>query len=173
VILDDTILSHRYSMALWISLLLITGVARFVPNYLRRRIGGKAALRVQRDLQRAVHHHMQHLDASRRDEIRAGDIMSRSTSDLTLIQMFLQQLGIGYGNVTLLVVSLIVMVVLSPLLALVMAVSVPIFLFVAMRFRSRSFPASWMDQRFQGAVAGVVEEAVTGVRVVKAFGQEA
>jgi ATP-binding cassette subfamily B protein len=29
-----------------------------------------------------------------------------------------------------------------------------------------------MDQRFQGSVAGVVEEAVTGVRVVKAFGQE-
>ena len=36
----------------------------------------------------------------------------------------------------------------------------------------RTFPASWMDQRYQGAVAGVVEEAVTGVRVVKAFGQE-
>lgn len=53
-----------------------------------------------------------------------------------------------------------------------MLVAVPVFLGVAMRFRSRSFPASWMDQRFQGSVAGVVEEAVTGVRVVKAFGQE-
>src|SRR5207248_877835 len=68
--------------------------------------------------------------------------------------------------------SLAVMVTLSPLLAAVMTVAVPVFLVVAMRFRSRSFPASWMDQRFQGSVAGVVEEAVTGVRVVKAFGQE-
>jgi ABC-type multidrug transport system fused ATPase/permease subunit len=172
VILDDTILSHRKSMALWISLLVLAGLASFVANYLRRAIGGKAAVRVQRDLQRAVHHHMQHLDASCRDELRAGDIMSRATSDLTVIQMFLQQLSIGYGNLTLLLVSLVVMVILSPLLALVMAISVPIFLFIAMRFRSRSFPASWMDQRYQGTVAGVVEEAVTGVRVVKAFGQE-
>ncbi|MDT5127395.1 MAG: ATP-binding cassette, subfamily bacterial, partial [Mycobacterium sp.] len=108
----------------------------------------------------------------RRDEMRSGDIMSRASVDLTLIQMFLQQLGVAYGNITLLVVSLVVMVVLSPLLALIMVVSVPTFLFIAMRFRSKSFPASWMDQRFQGSVAGVVEEAVTGVRVVKAFGQE-
>lgn len=172
VVLDDTILSHRRSMALWIGILIATGLGSFAANYLRRAIGGKAAVRVQRDLQCAVHSHMQHLDASRRNELRAGDIMSRATSDLTLIQMFLQQLGLAYGNLTLLAVSLVVMVILAPTLALVMAVSVPVFLFVAVRFRNRSFPASWMDQRFQGSVAGVVEEAVTGVRVVKAFGQE-
>ena len=34
------------------------------------------------------------------------------------------------------------------------------------------FPASWNDQRLSGEVAGVVDEAVTGVRVVKAFAQE-
>src|SRR6185436_8138027 len=44
--------------------------------------------------------------------------------------------------------------------------------FFAIRFRDRVFPASWNDQRLSGAVAGVVDEAVTGVRVVKAFAQE-
>lgn len=172
VVLDDTILSERRSRGVWIVLLLVAGLTGFVANYLRRTIGGRAAVRVQRDLQIKLHRHMQYLDASRRDELRSGDVMSRATSDLTLIQMFLQQLGLAYGNVTLLIVSLAVMVALSPLLAAVMLVAVPVFLAVAMRFRSRSFPASWMDQRFQGGVAGVVEEAVTGVRVVKAFGQE-
>ncbi len=172
IILDDTIVEHRRSLPLWLGILLAAGLASFVANYLRRSVGGRAAVRAQRDLQIRVHHHMQYLDASRRDELRAGDIMSRATCDLTLIQMFLQQLGVAYGNIALLLVSLVVMVVLSPLLALIMVVSVPTFLIVAMRFRSRSFPASWMDQRFQGSVAGVVEEAVTGVRVVKAFGQE-
>jgi ABC-type multidrug transport system fused ATPase/permease subunit len=148
------------------------GLASFVANYLRRRIGGSAAVRVQRDLQVRVHRHTQHLDASRHGEMRTGDVMSRATVDLTLIQMFLQQLGVAYGNVTMLLVSLGVMIVLSPLLTLVMVVAVPVFLFLSVRFRTRMFPASWMDQRFQGAIAGVVEEAVTGVRVVKAFGQE-
>jgi ABC-type multidrug transport system fused ATPase/permease subunit len=172
VILDDAIVAHERSLPLWLGILVGVGLASFVFNYLRRSVGGQAAVRVQRDLQVRVHHHLQYLDAGRRDEMRSGDIMSRASVDLTLIQMFLQQLGVAYGNITLLVVSLVVMVVLSPLLALIMVVSVPTFLFIAMRFRSRSFPASWMDQRFQGSVAGVVEEAVTGVRVVKAFGQE-
>ena len=73
---------------------------------------------------------------------------------------------------TLLVVAIVVMFVLSPLLSLVVVVFVPVFAFVAVRFRDRVFPASWNDQRLSGAVAGVVDEAVTGVRVVKAFAQE-
>jgi ABC-type multidrug transport system fused ATPase/permease subunit len=173
VILDDTILSKRRSLGLWVGILVAAGVVSFVGNWLRRAVGGRAAARSQRDLQMAVHHHMQYLDASRRDEFRSGDIMSRATSDLTVIQMYLQQLGVAYGNLTLLLVALVGMLVLSPLLTLVMAVSVPVFFLVALRFRTRSFPASWTDQLYKGSVAGVVEEAVTGVRVVKAFGQEA
>lgn len=114
VVLDDTILSERRSRAGWIVLLLVAGLTGFVANYLRRTIGGRAAVRVQRDLQIKLHRHMQYLDASRRDELRVGDVMSRATSDLTLIQMFLQQMGLAYGNITLLIVSLAVMVYLSP-----------------------------------------------------------
>ncbi len=173
VIMDDAILSHRRPLATWVAVLLGAGLLSFTGNYLRRSVAGRAAVRGQRDLQVRVHRHMQHLDASGRDRFRTGDVMSRATSDLTLIQMFLQQLGMACGNLTLLVVALIAMVALSPVLALVMAVAVPVFFFVTLRFRRQSFPASFSDQVYRGAVAGVVEEAVTGVRVVKAFGQEA
>ncbi|MFG1923036.1 ABC transporter ATP-binding protein [Cryptosporangium sp. NPDC048952] len=172
VIIDDAILHRRVSLTLWIGIFGVAGAVSFVFQYLRRSVSGKAAARSQRDLQIQVHRRLQHLDPSGRDQFTVGDIMSRATSDLSLIQMFLQQLGIAYGNLTLLFVALVVMISLSPLLALVMAVSVPIFLIVATRFRSKSFPASWSDQLHKSAVAGVVEEAVTGVRVVKAFGQE-
>lgn len=173
VILDDTILSRRRSLALWIGVLVAIGVVSFAGNYLRRRVNGKAAARCQRDLQLKVHHHMQYLDVSGRGRFRTGDVMSRATSDLTVIQIFLQQLGVAYGNLTLLVVALVVMVILSWLLAVVMAVAVPIFFVVTVRFRQKSFPASFTDQFYKGSVAGVVEEAVTGIRIVKAFGQEA
>jgi ABC-type multidrug transport system fused ATPase/permease subunit len=172
VILDDTILSHHRSRALWIWLLLIVGTISFLFNYGRRTLGGRTAVNVQRDLQLAVHHHLQHLDSAQRDRMRTGDIMSRATADITLIQMFLQQVAVTVGSVALLIGSLVIMLFLSPLLAAVLALCVPVFWWVANRFRARSFPASWMDQRYQGAVAGVVEEAVTGVRIVKAFGQE-
>ncbi len=172
VIIDDTILTSQRSRGLWITVLVVAGTVSYLLNFARRAVGGKAAVASQRDLQKQVYHHLQYLDPTGRERFRSGDIMSRATSDLTVIQMFLNQLGIASGNLTLLIVALVVMVFLSPLLALTMAVAVPVFFVVAMRFRTRSFPASWTDQMYKGAVAGVVEEAITGVRVVKAFGQE-
>jgi len=172
VIVDDTIATHRRSLSTWITFLVLAGVMCFVLQYARRSMGSKAAARSQRDLQQLVHHHLQYLDPTGRDRFRTGDIMSRATSDLTLIQMFLQQLGIAWGNVTLLVSALIVMIWLSPLLALVLVVSMPLFIWVAARFRAKTFPASYTDALYKASVAGIVEEAVTGVRVVKAFGQE-
>ena len=157
---------------MWITVLVGVGFVSFVTNYLRRRLGGGTAANVHRDLQVAVHRHMQHLDAARRDHLRTGDVMSRATADITLIQVFLQQLSMTIGSVALLVSSLVIMLVLSPVLAAVIGACIPVFWWVSNRFRARSFPASWMDQRYQGAVAGVVEEAVTGVRIVKGFGQE-
>ncbi|GAB3915534.1 ABC transporter ATP-binding protein [Microlunatus endophyticus] len=173
VIVDDTILSHQRSLAVWIAILTLAGGLTFVLQYLRRSVGSRAAAASQRDLQKLVHHHLQYLDPTGRDKFRSGDLMSRATSDLTVIQMFLQQLGVAWGNVTLLVVALVVMTYLSPLLTLVLIVTMPVFMYITYKFRARSFPASFTDQMYKGSVAGVVEEAVTGVRVVKAFGQEA
>jgi ATP-binding cassette, subfamily B, bacterial len=172
IIVDDAIVAHRRSLALWITILVITGVVGFALQYLRRRVGFTAAARSQRELQKLVHHHLQYLDPTGRDRFRTGDIMSRSTSDLTVIQMFLQQLVVAWGNLTLLVAALLVMLWLSPLLSVVMVVIAPLFTWVAAKFRARSFPASYTDALYKASVAGIVEEAVTGVRVVKAFGQE-
>jgi ATP-binding cassette subfamily B protein len=172
VIVDDSIVAHRRSLSLWITFLVIMGAVTFVLQYARRSVGGKAAASSQRDLQMLVHHHMQHLDPTGRDRLRTGDIMSRATSDLTLIQMFLQQLTVAWGNVTLLCSALVAMLWLSPLLAVIMVVTVPLFIVVATKFRARTFPASYTDALYKASVAGIVEEAVTGVRVVKAFGQE-
>ena len=129
-------------------------------------------MNLQHDLRLAIHRHLYELDFSRHDALSVGDIMSRSTADLTLIQQFFFSVPMLVANMTLLVVAIVVMFFLSPLLSLVVVVFVPLFAFVGVRFRDRVFPASWNDQRLSGSVAGVVDEAVTGVRVVKAFAQE-
>ena len=61
---------------------------------------------------------------------------------------------------------------LSPLLALISLAVGPALLVLSVASRRRLFPASWDAQQKAGEVAGVVEGAVTGVRVVKGFGQE-
>jgi ATP-binding cassette subfamily B protein len=64
------------------------------------------------------------------------------------------------------------MAVLSPLLTLIALAVGPSLYFLSMASRRKLFPASWDAQQQAANVAGVVEAAVTGVRVVKGFGQE-
>ncbi|MCU1362067.1 MAG: transporter, permease/ATP-binding protein, partial [Ilumatobacteraceae bacterium] len=171
-ILDHSIINRERPVGPMLIVMFVTGVVGFTANYGRRYLGAKLSVDIQHDLRLAIHRHLYELDFSRHDELSVGDIMSRSTADLTLIQAFFFSVPMLVANMTLLVVAIVVMFVLSPLLSLVIVVFVPVFAYVAIRFRDRVFPASWNDQRLSGVVAGVVDENVTGVRVVKAFAQE-
>jgi ATP-binding cassette subfamily B protein len=172
VIVDDVITKHDKPLAPWLTLMIVMGVATFIFAYFRRFRGGRIALDVQHDLRTAIFRQLQTLDFARHDELQTGQLVSRASSDVTLIQGFLQFLPIGVANILLFVVSFGAMVWLSPLLACIMLLVAPALLFTAMRLRTSVFPASWDAQQKAGDVANVVEESVTGVRVVKGFGQE-
>ena len=154
--------------------MIVMGVLTFVFAYFRRFRGGRIALDVQHDLRTAIFRQLQRLDFARHDELQTGQLVSRASSDVALIQGFLQFLPIGVANILLFIVSLTVDVHASRRCSsLVMLAVAPALLFTAMRLRTSVFPASWDAQQKAGDVANVVEEDVTGVRVVKGFGQEA
>src|SRR5260370_34683091 len=77
------------------------------------------------------------------------------------------------GKIVLFLVSLGIMVVLSPVLTLVTVAVAPALWMIALASRRKLFPASWDAQQQSGEVVGLVDEAIGGVRVVKGFGQEA
>jgi ATP-binding cassette subfamily B protein len=171
-IIDGVILTHRTPLAPWLGLLVVLALASFACAYLRRYRGGRVSLDVQYDLRRAIHDQLGRLDFARHDEMQTGQLVSRANSDLGLLQGLLAFLPIMSGNVLLLVGSIVVMFVLSPLLAVISLLSVPALVATAYVLRKKTFPANWDAQQREGEVAVVVEEAVTGVRVVKGFGQE-
>ncbi len=112
------------------------------------------------------------LDGRRQDELSTGQVVGRATSDLQLIQGLLFMLPMTIGNVLLFVMSLGIMAWLSPPLTLVVLAVAPALWAIARRSRTRLHPATWYAQTQAAQVAGVVGGAVTGVRVVKGFGQE-
>jgi len=180
IVIDDVITPHSRNgrhvpgapLAGWLTLMILMGVFTFVFAYFRRFRGGRIALDVQHDLRTAVFRQLQRLDFASHDELQTGQLVSRASSDVALLQGFLQFLPIGVANILLFIVSFGAMLWLSPLLSLVMLAVAPLLLFTAMKLRTSVFPASWDAQQKAGDVANVVEEDVTGVRVVKGFGQE-
>lgn len=172
VIIDDVVVGHTRSLAVWTGLLIAAAALVYAFTYVRRYYGGRLALDVQHDLRTGMYGTISRLDGRRQDELSTGQVVGRATSDLQLIQSLLFMLPMTIGNVLLFLISLVIMAWLSPLLTLVAVAVAPALWYIARRSRTRLFPATWYAQSQAAAVAGVVDGAVSGVRVVKGFGQE-
>ncbi|MER6640152.1 ABC transporter ATP-binding protein [Streptomyces microflavus] len=172
VIIDDVVTDHTRSLALWTGLLIGAAVLVYIATYIRRYYGGRLALDVQHDLRTDMYTTITRLDGKRQDELSTGQVVGRATSDLQLIQGLLFMLPMTIGNVLLFIISLVIMAWLSLPLTLVALAVAPALWVIARRSKARLFPATWYAQGQAAAVAGVVDGAVSGVRVVKGFGQE-
>ncbi|MFD7899594.1 ABC transporter ATP-binding protein [Streptomyces sp. NPDC059743] len=172
VVIDDVIGDGRRSLLVWTGLLVLAALAVYAATYVRRYYGGRLALDVQHDLRTDMYDTIARLDGRRQDSLSTGQVIGRATSDLQLIQGLLFMLPMTIGNVLLFLISLVIMAWLSPPLTLVALAVAPAVWYIARRSRARLHPATWYAQSQAAAVAGVVDGAVSGVRVVKGFGQE-
>ncbi len=171
-IIDNVIVAHTESIWPLAIGLVIAAATNFAGIFLRRYRGGKLALDVQHAMRTDLFNSLSRLDGARQDEIHTGQLVGRSISDVNMVQQLMQWGPLILGSAMVFIFSLVIMVVLSPLLALVAIAVAPALFFVATRSRIRLFPASWHAQQLVGDVAGIVDETVGGVRVVKGFGQE-
>ncbi|MEV5337591.1 ABC transporter ATP-binding protein [Streptomyces sp. NPDC052676] len=172
VIIDDVIGGKTRQMAPWAGALIGAALLVYVLTYIRRYYGGRLALDVQHDLRTEMYATITRLDGRRQDELSTGQVVGRATSDLQLIQGLLFMLPMTIGNFLLFLISLVIMAWLSIPLTLVALAVAPALWWIARRSRTKLHPATWYAQAQAAAVAGVVDGAVSGVRVVKGFGQE-
>ncbi|GAA2228580.1 ABC transporter ATP-binding protein [Streptomyces amakusaensis] len=172
VVIDDVIGDGTRSLAVWTGLLLAAAVVVYVLTYIRRYYGGRLALDVQHDLRTDMYATITRLDGRRQDELSTGQVVGRATSDLQLIQGLLFMLPMTIGNILLFLISLVIMAWLSLPLTLIALAVAPALWWIADRSRHRLHPATWYAQSQAASVASVVDGAVSGVRVVKGFGQE-
>lgn len=166
--------TDRATEVIGIAALLIALLAcvRFACQYGRRMLAGKLSLDVQHDLRLGLLGALQRLDGRGQDQIRTGQVVSRSITDLQLVQGLLAMVPLSAGALLQFVLALGIMVWLSPLLTVVALVIVPLVCLVVYAMRPTLFAATWSAQQRAADLAQHVEETVTGVRVVKGFGQE-
>ncbi len=136
-------------------------------------VGEWLASRVAYDVRNDVYNHLQRLSFAYHDTAQTGQIMSRATQDVEAVRMLISfgVMRIAY-MIILLVSVFIFMTITSWQLALVAWAFVPIVggrsIFVALRLRP-----IWMRiQDLQGRMGAVLQENLSGMRVVKAFAQE-
>nr|WP_218862921.1 ABC transporter ATP-binding protein [Actinopolyspora biskrensis] len=172
IAVDDAVSGTTARLGWIVVAMLGLGLFRFGAAFVRRYSAGRLAVDVQHDLRRAVFGSVQRLDGGKQDSLRTGQVVSRSISDLQLVNGLLSMLPLAAGTVMLAVFSLAAMLWLSPLLTLIALVVGPLIALVTAYSKKRLFPATWTAQQRAADIAEQVEETVSGVRVVKGFGQE-
>ncbi|WP_324163812.1 ABC transporter ATP-binding protein [Amycolatopsis sp.] len=173
VAVDDAVGGRTAGLGWLVAGLIGVQALMFGTAFLRRYYGGRLALDVQHDLRRAVFGAVSRLDGGKQDSLRTGQVVSRAITDLQLVVSLLMIVPISAGSVFFALFSLGAMLWMSPLLTLIALIVLPAVAVVAVAARKRLFPATWVAQQRAADVAQHVEETVTGVRVVKGFGQEA
>ncbi|MTD13009.1 ATP-binding cassette domain-containing protein [Nakamurella sp. YIM 132087] len=169
---DDATDGRTDALAPVIVALVALALVRFGSSFLRRWAGGRMSLDVQHDMRQDVFGALSRLDGAGQDALRTGQVVSRASSDLQVVQGLLAMVPLSAGQVVLFVASLVLMAFLSPLLTVMALLVVPAVWLLVRATRIVLFPATWAAQQSAAEVADIVEEDVTGVRVVKGFGQE-
>ena len=153
-------------------LVLLLGLVETGLAFLRRWVQARAANGFERSLREDIYAHLQSLPASFHDRWHSGQLLSRAMADLSVIRRF-----VGFGLVFLVVNTITFVFVIGLLfrmyapLALVTAASVLPLALLSSRFKRRYRALSRRVQDDQGDLTTLVEEAATGIRVIKAFGR--
>ena len=153
-------------------LLVVAALVRYLFQFGRRYTAGRLSNTVQHQLRVEILRSLQRLDGPGQDRLRTGQVVSRSISDLNLTQAMVAMMPLIVGHVLKIVITLGVMLWISPLLTLIAVVLLPLLAWLTMMSRPTLFAATWAAQQAVADLSTHVEETVSGIRVVKAFVQE-
>ena len=155
--------------------LLLVGAAAFegLFLYLQRWIIIGASRKIEYEMRNDFHAHLQRLPVRYYHEQRTGDLMSRATNDLASVRMLMGPAVMHSVSSLLVVVGAFVMMLRINLeMALISLISVPVVAGLV-KFFGQKIHLKFKDvQDYFGDISARVQENLSGVRVVRAFGQE-
>jgi ATP-binding cassette subfamily B protein len=147
----------------------LRGLFAYGQGYLSQALSSLVAY----DLRDCLYDHLQRLSFSFHDESETGQLMSRMTADIEAVRNFIP-LGLLRGIVALATFGAVTVILfrLDWQLALVTLITVPILLVLSRQVAKRLRPLWLGVQNEAGALGNVMQESLSGVRVVKSFARE-
>jgi ATP-binding cassette subfamily B protein len=172
-ILDGPVARHDLTALPWLVFGVVAlGITEAALFFGRRRLVGGPSTRIEARMRADLYEHLQRLPISFHDRWQSGQLLSRAVSDLATVRRFVAFAGIFLVvNSLTLVAGLVMLFVLSPPLGLIVATASAPLILLSARYESRYAMASRLAQDQNGDLATTVEEAVLGIRVLKAFGR--
>jgi len=156
----------------WSVFIGVAGLATGLLTAGRRYLAFRESRWTETLLRERIFAHIQRLHVAYHDKSQTGQLMSRASSDLQQVQQFVVMIPITLSNLGQLFAVTLILALTDWRLAVVALAPLPFINVASRRFSSRIHPAVLEVQNEQAQLASVVEESVSGVRVVKGLGTE-
>jgi len=155
-----------------VGLLLAAGVLKAIGVGGRRFFAFLLSYRTETELRNRVFDHSQRLAFAFHDQTPAGELMSRASSDLSQVRLIFAMLPITIANLVMFVAVMVVMISLDPVMGLIVSASMPVLLILANLYARRTIEISFGLQQLLADHSSRIEDAISGVRVVRSYGAE-
>ena len=170
--IDTAIVAHRAPLSFYVYWILALGVVGGLAGYGSRLAIYKTAYNIEFDLRNIIYEHLSQMSFSFYDRVQSGQLISRANSDIRSVQMYMTFAPLILVQCSIAFVAFAFMLAISVPLAIVAMVTMPAVYLLSVKMRKSMFPVSWLIQARLADVATIVDENVSGVRVVKSFAAE-
>ncbi len=167
-------LTHRFALLEQLGMaLLVVGVADATLAYLGNRLLLRTGQRMVFDVRRDLFAHIQRLSLSFHRRQRGGDLMARLGGDIQTLQNFVVAMGTGlFAHVLTMAGMVVIMLMIDWRYALVVFAAAPLLLFLVQNYATRLTKALRLARRKEGELWGKVQEVISNVHLVQAYGRE-
>ena len=171
VMLDEKAVSGDANQ-IWLfgGLMILCAAGCLAMNILSNRMSAVSSGKITRKIRYDLFNKLQHLSARQMDEITVSSAESRLTSDTYNVNQMLARIQrMGIRAPSLLIGGIIMMLTMDPVMALLMVALLPFIVLVVLVVTKYSVPLHTRQQTVLDKVVRVVQENITGIRVIKAL----
>jgi ATP-binding cassette subfamily B protein len=160
----------HHALLLWLGALLAVGLLEVIAGGLRHIYAIRNRSGADRRVRDAIFAHALRLDAAYHDRVGPGELMSRASSDAEHVARMMDSIGHTIGYALTVVAVAIVMLAIDVKLALIVLIPLPLVSAIAWVYSKRYDERTRRLQEGWAAAATLVEESISGIRVVKGLG---
>jgi ATP-binding cassette, subfamily B, bacterial len=160
----------RHTLLIWLGALLGVGLLEMTAGAVRHFYAIQNRARSDARVRDAIFAHALRLDATYHDRVGPGELMSRASSDSEHVARMMDSIGHTIGYVLTVFAVAVVLLFLDWRLALIVLIPLPLISIAGWAYSRRYHARTERLQERWGEAATLVEETVSGIRVVKGLG---
>jgi ATP-binding cassette subfamily B protein len=160
---------HHTPLGHYVRIVFVLAVVAGITAYCSRLLLMRCAYALEYDLRNLMYEHLTRMSFGFYDRVQSGQLISRANSDIRSVQMYLTLGPNILVQCSIAAVAFIYMLTINVPLAFVAMSTLPLVFVMGVRMRRRMFPVSWLIQARLADIATIVDENISGVRVVKSF----